>query len=90
MDDAKLTAFLDRVLSASTVTVPMTDLFASVTGATAEARVEIIQRLSVLAEKRRYKLYVDGILIVLSIMRSHTDNNVSAKSGYSAGRPYQP
>jgi hypothetical protein len=81
MDDSKLTAFLDRVLSASTVTIPMTDLFAP--AATVEARVEIIQRLSVLAEKRRYKLYVDGILIVFAIMRSHTDNNVSAKTGFS-------
>jgi hypothetical protein len=83
MDDSKLTAFLDRVLSASTVTIPMTDLFASVPAATPESRVEIIQHLRVLAEKRRYKLYADGIFIVFAIMRSHTDNNVSAKTGFS-------
>jgi hypothetical protein len=45
-------------------------------------RVEIIQRLTALAEKRNRSVSVDGNLIVVSAAQTASDRSVSAKSGF--------
>jgi hypothetical protein len=83
--DQKLNAYLDQCLSQSTVTIALADLFNYVSHQLSQdERLEIIDRLRLLAEKRHRKLFADGSLIVLTTMPTSTDNNVSQRSGYEA------
>ena len=84
--DQKLAAYLDQHLSQSTVTIALADLFNALSAhqLSQDERLEIIDRLRVLAEKRHRKLFADGSLIVLTTMPTSTDNNVSQRSGYEA------
>ena len=45
-------------------------------------RIEIINRLQILIEKRNLRLAIDGNRLVVSPARNATDNDVSNKSGF--------
>jgi hypothetical protein len=50
-------------------------------------RIEIIDRLRVLAANRNRRLTTDSDRIILSLIKTTTDQDVSQRQGFQMGRP---